>query len=264
MALPMDEAVEAPANQISEAYEVYCDEAYPDLYASSSPQARYLMMGGLWMEAGLRKEVKDGIKEIRSRHDAWSEIKWNRISKSKIELYYDLGQMFLDYGDRMRFRCIAVEAGAAADMVPHGPEARYEPNPGLGFYRFHELLLDGWIEEGHSYRIVCDTKSNRGKFRVQLLEKTLIQSHRLSEIVSVQALPSRQVSPLQLADLLLGAASSRLNGALRAGGNKERIVQYLERGLGKGCLMPTDPSERKYSISRIDPERGRRAAAASA
>lgn len=39
-------------------FDVYCDEAYPDLFSSKKPQARYLIIGGIW----LKKENRDLFK----------------------------------------------------------------------------------------------------------------------------------------------------------------------------------------------------------
>jgi len=43
-------------------FEVYCDEALPDLFTSKNPRSEYLMIGGLWIPAELRNEVKSRVK----------------------------------------------------------------------------------------------------------------------------------------------------------------------------------------------------------
>ena len=90
-------------------FDVYCDEAYPDLFTSQKASAHYLMIGSLWLPSASRRELKNKIKVIRVRHNAWGEIKWSKISASKLQFYLDLIDLFASYGTDMRFRCIAVE-----------------------------------------------------------------------------------------------------------------------------------------------------------
>ena len=47
-------------------FEVYCDEALPDLFTSQRPRARYLMIGSLWLPAEMRDEAKARIAELRA------------------------------------------------------------------------------------------------------------------------------------------------------------------------------------------------------
>lgn len=253
----MECRIQLDENRVCKRYEVCCDETYPDLFTSANPRAKYLMIGGLWMEAAVQDEVKGRIQDLRILHDERREIKWNRITEPKIDLYTDLIQLFLDCRGGMRFRCIAVEA-SKVNMALH------DEDPELGFYKFYYQMLHHWIDESCCYRIFLDTKSNCSRGRTTKLQDVLKKSHLLSTIACVQALPSRQVSMIQLVDLLLGAASSRMNGTLRAGGVKERIVKYLEKGLGRHRLEPTYPSERKYNIFKIDLDRGRNEIAAPA
>ena len=60
-------------------FEVYCDEAHPDLFTSANPTAQYLMIGSLWLPADLRDELKTKIKALREKHSAWGEIKWTKV-----------------------------------------------------------------------------------------------------------------------------------------------------------------------------------------
>jgi hypothetical protein len=39
-------------------FEVYCDEAHPDLFTSANPKAQFLMIGSLWLPAELRDDIE--------------------------------------------------------------------------------------------------------------------------------------------------------------------------------------------------------------
>ena len=222
-------------------FEVYCDEAYTDLLSSRTPEARYLTIGSLWLIGELRDKIKAEIKKIREKHDVWGEIKWSKISPSRLEFYLDLIELFMDYDtDHVQFRCIAVDRTKLNCVIYNGD---YE----LGFYKFYYQLLRHQIFSHNTYRVFCDIKSNRGNQRLQTLMRALNNANFLANIECVQALPSKEVVLIQLADLLLGSASSRLNNTLSKGTAKECVVKSLEKRLGR-TLAPTNHDERKFNL----------------
>jgi hypothetical protein len=225
-------------------FEVYCDEAFPDLFTSRSPKARYLMIGSLWLPAECREDMKAKIKTLRERHNAWGEIKWSKVSQSKLPFYIDLVELFFGYGDNLRFRCIAVDR-EQVNLELHAGDHE------LGFYKFYYQLLHHWILDFNIYSIFCDTKSNREKDRLHELRRVLNNANLSASIGGVQALPSKQVVLIQMADLLLGAASSRMNETLSAGSAKEELVLALEGRLGQS-LGPTFQIARKFNIFKIN------------
>lgn len=226
-------------------FEVYCDEAHPDLFTSSDPKAQHLMIGSLWLPAELREDLKKRIRSLREEHGAWGEIKWTKISPSKLDFYLGLINMFADYGTDLRFRCIAVDQ-QSVNMRFHGGDNE------LGFYKFYYQVLHHWIYDFNSYRIFCDQKSNRESNRFSELRRVLDNANLSANVKCVQALPSKQVVLIQLADLLLGAASSRLNQTLGEGTAKEAVVQTLEQRLSVSLLQPTYQSEPKFNIFKIN------------
>ncbi len=225
-------------------FEVYCDEVMPDLFTSTKRRGRYLMIGSLWLRAELRDEIKRKIRALREMHDTWGEIKWTKVSPSRLTFYLDLVDLFESYGLDLRFRCIAVDS-EQVDMRWH------EYDEELGFYKFYYQMLHHWILDFNEYRIFCDTKTNRDPQRLATLRRCLSAANLSSRISSIQALPSRQVVLIQLCDLLLGAASSRINATLRPGGAKEVVVKRLESHLGVDQLHPTYRDAEKFNIFQI-------------
>lgn len=230
-------------------FEIYCDENYPDLFTSENPKARYMMIGGLWIPHDCRDRVKANIARIREEHQAWGEIKWTKVSPSKREFYEALIDLFFSYGMNMRFRCIAIDREVYN-------AARHNGDNELGFYKFYYQLIHHWIFDHNNYTIFCDTKTNRNKDRLKVLFRCLSHSNATSEIKSVQALPSRQVVLIQLCDLLLGAASSSLNGTLNEGSCKSELVQFIETKMNISRLGPTCRGEHKFNIFKINLQGG--------
>jgi hypothetical protein len=225
-------------------FEVYCDEARQDLFTSRKPVVRYLMIGSLWLPASFRNDAKAKIGDIRAKHSAWGEIKWSKISPGRLPFYMDIVDLFVSYGLDVRFRCIAVDNNVI-DMELHGNDQE------LGFYKFYYQMLHHWILDFNRYRIFCDAKTNRDPKRLQVLKSCLHCANLSSRIESVQSLPSGEVVLIQLCDLLLGAASSRMNETLKAGSARETVAKRLEAQLGVEKLGPTYRSESKFNVFHI-------------
>lgn len=227
-------------------FEVYCDEVLPDLFSSANPPAQHLLIGGLWLPAELRDDIKNKIKAMRAKHEVWGEIKWRKISASKQPFYEELIDLFMSYGMDLRFRCIAIDRAEVNFDLHHDNDTE------LGFYKFYYQLLHHWIYDFNEYRIFCDLKSNRDRSRLHVLQRCLSYANKSAVIADVQSLPSPQVALLQLCDILLGCAQSRINERLTPGTAKESVVKRLEARLNVGStLAPTPRTEEKFNIFRI-------------
>lgn len=225
-------------------FEVYCDENYPDLFSSSHPKARYLMIGSLWLPATLRKELKSKVKELRKIHNAWGEIKWRKVSHSKLSFYEAIIDLFINYGSELRFRCIAIDNNDF-DQSWHNNDHE------LGFYKFYYQLLHHWILDFNQYQIFCDLKTNRDLTRLHVLKDCLKNSNLSADIKQIQGLPSKKIVLIQLTDLLLGMASAKMNNTLTPNGAKEILVQKMENSLGK-LIEPTYRAENKFNVFKIN------------
>ncbi len=187
-------------------FEIYCDESRPDLFTSKAEHKdRYLLIGGLWLPTEKRIEVKQKIKDLKNTHKIGGQIKWQKISNSRLKFYCELIDLFVSLGLDLLFRCIAVEVSKVNFNLYH------ENDVELGFYKFYYELIHHWILDFNEYYIFCDTKTNRRPDRLATLQRCLQHSNLSSQIHSIQAVPSRESALIQFADFLLGAASSDLN-----------------------------------------------------
>jgi hypothetical protein len=230
-------------------FEVYCDEALPDLLTSGNPQGQYLMIGALWLPAELREEIKIKINTLRERHLVFGEMKWRKISPSRVRFYEEVVDLFFAYGSNMRFRCIAVDREKINLAEFHNGDGE------LGFYKFYYQLLHHWILDFNEYRVFCDLKTSRSSTRMAELRRVLSNANLSAEIVDVQSLPSAQLVLMQLCDILLGAANSRLIAGAPTSAAKLAIVERIEAGLGRR-ISPTWKSEEKYNVFKINLQGG--------
>ncbi len=204
-----------------------------------------MIIGGLWLAAEDRPQAKTDIHALRNKHKIGGEFKWQKVSPSRINFYRELCDWFVAMGDRVRFRCIAVNHQQVDLLRFHGNDQE------LGFYKFYYQMLHHWILDFNEYVVFCDFKSNRVGTRLSELARCLGNSNLSSEIVNVQATRSRESVLLQAADVLTGVAASRLNNNLRAGSAKWELVTHLEQTLGRP-VKATFRSEQKFNVFKID------------
>ena len=70
--------------------DVYCDEAFPDLFSTTKPQAQYLIIGSIWLRNDDRGKFKADIHDLRNQYKIGGEYKWTKLSPSKAEFYKEL------------------------------------------------------------------------------------------------------------------------------------------------------------------------------
>ncbi len=230
-------------------FDVYCDESYPDLFASKKPPAQYMVIGSLWLPTDSRNEIKEAIHSLRDKHKMGGEFKWQKVSPSRQSFYEELIDYFFNLGDRLRFRCIAVDH-AKVNLVHY-----HDNDQELGFYKFYYQMLRQWLNDFNEYGIFCDCKKNRDPRRLEVLRRCLDASVLTSKVLRVQAIRSDESVLIQLADVLTGIASARLNKPLRPKTAKGRLVQHLEQRLGRR-ICHTLKTEQKHNVFVINLEGG--------
>lgn len=225
--------------------DVYCDEAYPDLFSSNHPQARYLIIGSVWMRAVNRDRFKAAIHALRNQYKIGGEFKWTKVSPSKADFYKALLSWFYEQGEDLRFRCIAIDHEQVNLIQFH------ESDQELGFYKFYYQMLHHWIHPFNQYRIYCDFKRNRLRYRLHTLKACLNHANLAAAIETVQSVRSRESVLIQLVDVLAGLASARLNDRLTPSSAKEGAVTHLE-GLVERRIASTALCEKKFNVFKIN------------
>jgi len=148
-------------------FDVYCDENRPDLLSSSNPTSQYMVIGSLWLAKEDRKKFKSDIHDLRDRYRIGGEFKWQKVSPSRVEFYKSVVDWFFSRGDRLRYRCIAVDREKVNLHLYH------EDDQELGFYKFYYQLLHHWILDFNEYAIFVDFKVNRRRDRLAVLRQCL-------------------------------------------------------------------------------------------
>jgi len=207
-------------------FEIYCDESQQELFGSPTElrKGKFTTIGGLWIEASIRQDIKEAIKKLRDKYNLHGEFKWTRVSPSKLAFYLELIDLFFAT-DSMRFRCLVLPALQLDAIRFHSGDTE------LMFYKFYYQLLHHWIEDANTYRIFVDMKTNRIGGRLERLREVLASANRFAFVEQIQALPSNEVDLLQLVDVLIGAVGYRFHS--RKGSRaKLSVVNRIEEHLG--------------------------------
>ena len=224
-------------------FEVYCDES--GLEALTRKNAHlFITIGGIWIPAEHRMNLKEEIGSIKAKHKIKGELKWQKFSPAYYELYKEIIDFFF-LSDYIRFRVVLIEAGKVDNVKFNNEDAE------LGFYKFYYQLLHHWIFDFNNYAIFLDHKVNRNKERLKDLERVLDNSNLTSDISQVQGLPSEQSLGIQLTDVLTGMVAAKFNAEITSQG-KLKLIQYVEdKDLGKP-ISATHKWEEKFNVFRMN------------
>lgn len=225
-------------------YEIYCDESCIEALFDKTAH-RYIVIGGIWLPAECRAEMKETINGIKQKYGKMGELKWKKVAPSSVAMYKELIDLFFDKY-QVRFRAICIEA----NKVNHS--TFNNGNGELGFYKFYFQLIQHWLIDGNEYSLFLDYKVNGHKHRVQELKKILQYSTNAS-VTMAQALPSKQSLLIQLADVLTGATASSFNGDLK--GSKLEVCRQIEKYIGH-CIQGTSIQEQKFNVFDINLRQG--------
>ena len=229
-------------------FEIYCDESRPELFRTRRViQGVYVIIGGIWIEATKRTHYKDRISQLRKSHKVYSEFKWNRVSPSRLDFYLELVRLF--FREEIRFRCIVMKRDEMDAVQFH------QADDELMFYKFYYQLLHPWIFDLNAYRIFVDMKTNRVPNRLLVLKRVLSNANLSSEILNVQALPSKEVDLIQITDVLIGAVGYAFHD-LKTSDAKRCVVGEIERFLPYHRIQQTGRGEEKFNIFRFRPGGG--------
>lgn len=223
-------------------YEIYCDEScWEALYDKKSH--RFITIGGIWIPAEKRHEVKAFIGNLKNKYCLHGEMKWNHICPKSVEMYEEVINRFFD-DEQIRFRAICIKA----EEVNH--ERFNSGNGELGFYKFYFQLIHHWMLMGNSYQIFVDYKTNGYQHRVQELG-TILNNASIAQLTQIQSLPSEESVLIQLADVLTGAVASAFNSQKSLSCAKQSIRELIEKRLGHK-IKGTHAGEAKFNVFNIN------------
>ena len=228
-------------------YRVYADESRQ----TGHPYMLYGMIILPAADTGLESQIAD----LRRRHKYGNdEIKWNHLSKGKVDLYKSLVDTFLLSPDTS-FRCMKIDPGEIDHHKYH------DGNHETAFYWGYGMALSRNLEITHTYEIFMDARTDEKPNRIadlkfsinaHWIQKQLAQELFVSEIVrDIKAVDSKRHNVLQVADMLTGAvgfAMEKRGENIVSSTAKTELIDYITSSIGCECLATHQGRESRFNI----------------
>lgn len=210
---------------------------------------RFMVLGALIVPGMLVAEAEQRLESFLASSRLPSEMKWTKVSRSKLGVYRDFASLHFDY---------LVPAGAefhalALDCRELDHRAFNDGDPDLGYNKFLFQLLFHRVGRrfGHVEKIVVDVDARNSSREVSELEAVLNSrtarhfgdTHR-RPFARIAHRCSRSTRLLQLSDLLTGAVAWHKNDhdAIEgASESKIALATHIASRLGLRRLGASSP-----------------------
>lgn len=184
----------------------------------------YLVIGAITCPKARAREVSERIREIKTRHNLnpQREIKWTKVSPSRLDFYLDLLDYFLAEPG-LKFRAVV----AAKAGLNH---AAFGNTHDDWYYRIYYYLLRELVNPNLENHIYLDIKDTQSADKVDELWKVLaytIHDFDRDSVKTMQVIRSHDSELMQLADVLIGAVNYR-NRGLTSSEAKTAVVERLQ------------------------------------
>jgi len=224
-------------------YNIYCDES---CHLEHDHQG-IMVLGAIWCPLEKAREIALGIRQIKSRHGFRPdfEIKWSKVSPSKVKFYLDVMDFFFDEED-LHFRALIVPDKSKLDHKAFG-----QSHDDWYFKMYFDMLKVIFRPEAR-YRIYLDIKDTRSAPKVAKLRDVLcnnLYDFSREIIERIQTVRSHEVEQLALADLLVGAVAYA-NRGLAGSSAKEELVERMRQRSHYKLTLTTLLQEDKINLFR--------------
>ncbi len=230
---------------------IYCDESCHLEHDDSE----IMVLGAMSCNIDEKSNIFNDIRVIKNKHglDSKFEIKWTKVSKSKIEFYKELVDYFFQ-NKNLHFRGLVAMHKKELDHCKFN-NGDYD----TWYYKMYFRLLDPIIHESEKYKILIDIKDTHGGPRVQKLHEVLcnnIYDFKLEVINGVYQINSKESEILQLADLMIGALGYYHRKLYNSGKNlgKRELIDYIQEKHKINMAKRTARTAQKYNLFIWSPE----------
>lgn len=222
-------------------YNIYCDESCH----LENDQCRAMSLGAVWCDTQAVKTVAEQLRVLKSKHglSRQFEIKWTKISPSKIAFYHDLVDYFFDHST-LRFRGVVVPDKSQLNHL------EFQKNHDLFYYKMFFVLLKNIFSPDHQYAVYLDIKDTRSQNMVVGLHQILSHSEydfNNEKIQRIQQIRSHESELLQLTDLFVGALSY-LHRGLQTSQAKLELIEHIKQRSGYSLSKTTLLREEKFNL----------------
>ncbi|MCT2563294.1 DUF3800 domain-containing protein [Chryseobacterium herbae] len=231
---------------------IYCDESCH----LENDNERTMTIGAVYCPIEKKQEIFERLYSLKEKHNLipknkkndkenreYYELKWNKVSKTKLEYYKDVLNYFFDDTD-LQFRVLVIPDKSAIDYK------KFNHTHDTFYYKMYFGMLKAILTPQCSHHIYIDIKDTRSREKVHKLEEVLRNDkydYSKEIIKKVQQVRSHEVEILQLTDLLVGA-TGYVNRGLNTSKPKNELVELIKKRSKYSLTKSTLLKERKFNI----------------
>jgi hypothetical protein len=231
---------------MKEHYNIYCDES---CHLENDHQP-IMLLGAVWGPTSIVQDISKKIRKIKKKYHAMGELKWTKVSNSKIQFYIDLINFFFST-QNLNFRCIIIQN-------KHKLNHSYfnQGSHDSFYYKMYFYLLRNITDIDGIFRIFIDIKDTRSQLKIEKLKEVLCNNKYdfdHSTIELIQHIRSHESEIMQLCDFLMGAIAYK-NREFTTSKAKLAIVNEIQQKTGLDLTNSTPPWENKFNLFFFSPQ----------
>lgn len=228
-------------------YNVYCDESCH----LENDGINVMTLGAVWCPIDKTKEINTRIREIKAKHGigATAELKWTKVSPSKLPVYQDLVDYFFD-DDDLHFRGLLVPDKGVLD------HSRFNQTHDDWYYKMYFDMLKVIFSPVNRYNIYVDIKDTHSHEKVRKLHEVCCNNQydfSARIIKKIQPIRSNEVQIMQVVDVLIGAVAYRnrfFPEGFACSSAKQTLVNRIAERAGYKLSQTTLYRENKFNLLR--------------
>jgi hypothetical protein len=180
------------------------------------------------------------IREVKSKYNLHTEIKWSRLSKSSYPLYSELIDYF--FATDLQYRAIVIDKS----QLKHRD---FNQNHDDFYYKMYYQVLIKKISQENNYNIYLDIKDTQSAKKVSGLKRYL--NAQYVSVKTVQNIRSHESELMQLTDLITGAIAYYLRGLDKVIA-KNKIIEKIQAHSRFPLTKSTPKDTQKFNLFFID------------
>lgn len=200
-------------------YTIFCNESR---HLEHDNQAA-MLLGAILCRSTDENHISNLIKSIKLKYhlSSNSEIKWTKVSKSKLPMYKEI--IDLVYEQQLFARILIADKS----NLNHGDFGQEHED---WYYKMYYTLISYFSSIADSdYKIYFDMKDTKSHVRVKKLSEILQNKYINSKYIT-KVVPSEEKQLIQVIDVIIGAAGYKYSG-FKTSSAKLELVEYIESKL---------------------------------
>ena len=199
-------------------FNIYCDESCH----LENDHKLFMFLGSISSAYNQVRLHTVQINELKKKHNFYAEIKWKKVSHSKLPFYSELIDYF--FATDLKFRAVGVEKSKINNQ-------NFAQTYDEFYYKMYYQLLNHKINSCYSYNVYLDIKDSLSACKVRKLREIL--NIKYGVFRNAQNIRSHESVLMQLSDFLMGAISYYKNDAEK---NNQAKVLLTDRIIKKSGL----------------------------